>query len=533
MKKPLVTLLEVRQLHQAGRLEEAKLGYETLLSQDPKASEVLHLFGLLLVELDDLDSATDYLEQAIVADPENPTAKLHLANVLKAKGLFAQAAALLEKITLEHPRFAAGFNNLGVVYYGQAKLSLAIQAFQAAIAIQSNYVDAYYNLGLALQKSNKNEEAFNAYQALLELAPQHVGARFQRGCLFMLQSKYKEALADFSELEKAHPYHFETQVNLASCYLKLGLLNEAKSHYLKALDISPLDAQVLFNLGVINIQEGRLQEALGYYLQTVKIDPDSFDAHNNIGIAYLFKKDRVQALLHFQEAARIQPDNEAIRHTIRILKGENTLSASPPEYVRALFDSYADHYEPHLVEVLHYQVPALMHKAITEVRNVKNAEWDILDLGCGTGLSGQAFKELARSLVGVDLSEKMLAQAEQKHIYDALVAGDIHAYLTDKRDAYDLVVAADVLIYFGDLQPIFAGVRAALKPRGLFVFNLEISRDDAYTMTESGRFAHSEKYIHELAEANSWRILSQQVVSLRVQNGIEVPGYLLVLERSQ
>jgi hypothetical protein len=42
----------------------------------------------------------------------------------------------------------------------------------------------------------------------------------------------------------------------------------------------------------------------------------------------------------------------------------------------------------------------------------------MLDLGCGTGLGGAAFRAFVDRLVGVDLSPAMVAQASAKGLYD-------------------------------------------------------------------------------------------------------------------
>ena len=72
----------------------------------------------------------------------------------------------------------------------------------------------------------------------------------------------------------------------------------------------------------------------------------------------------------------------------------------------------------------------------------------MLDLGCGTGLLGQILEEKYgfENMVGLDLSEEMLAKAREKGIYKRLIC----SYVTNERVAdiqnaeYDGVLAAGV-----------------------------------------------------------------------------------------
>jgi predicted TPR repeat methyltransferase len=50
---------------------------------------------------------------------------------------------------------------------------------------------------------------------------------------------------------------------------------------------------------------------------------------------------------------------------------------------------------------------------------------DVLDAGCGTGLCGTIIAPFACRLVGVDLSEGMLAHAKDKNVYHRLVKAEL------------------------------------------------------------------------------------------------------------
>lgn len=424
---------------------------------------------------------------------------------------------------------AIEWNKRGIKHFSQEQWSEAVQAFHAAIDARPDFIDAYYNLGLALNKDGQMQQAVSAFQALLELAPKHVGGLFHLGCLRMQRQDYQGAVQLFLQLLVQQPEHVESLVNAGSCYLCLGLLNEASAYYLKALVFEPADTQILFNLGVISIQQGRVSEAIQYYLAALKVNPAFYDAHNNIAVAYLMIKDHAAARRHFCEVLKLQPHDEAVRHTIDILSGDKSPSQSPPAYIRALFDSYADHFDTHLKQALHYQVPR--HLLALVQSQTQQSRLTILDLGCGTGLTGELFKPCSNRLVGVDLSRKMLKQAREKQIYDELVLSEVSAYLADCTQRFDLIVSGDVLVYFGNLDSIFINARQVLLPQGLFAFNLEMGEAVDYQLTESGRFVHNDAYVRQVAQQHQWQLLKYEALPMRVQEDKTVRGHFYLFQR--
>lgn len=529
LDKPDMTA--IRALHQAGELDQAKSGYLSILRHKPHTVEALHWLGILCIQQDNFSDAVEYLQKAIKYDARNPTIHLHLANALKRQGLFSQAIRVLQNTIAHYPTYIAAFNNLGAVYYAQGNLDDAIHYYRQAISKQPDYVDAYYNLGLALAKKNLFADAIGTYQELLRYAPEHFAARFHLGCAFMQQNNIEDALAEFIIIEMAQPYHFETQSNLATCYLKQGGFNQAKLHYQHALALRPQDTQILFNLGYIHMQQGFLDTAIQYYQRAVAVDPDLFAAHNNLGVAFLAKQHSALAMQHFQEALRLQPHNEAVAYTVKMLAQNQQLLAAPPDYIQALFDAYADHYESHLRNALDYKLPEIMARTLAQFIT-SHKKLAILDLGCGTGLCGAPFKQHAKSLTGVDLSANMLAVAAQKNLYDALIKSDVTTFLSDKVAHYDLILAGDMVVYSGELDTLFKLISQALGPAGLFVFNAEIGRHSpAFKMNQSGRFSHHQDYLDGLAAKHHFSILSYQEIMTRRQNNAPVYGHLYVLQR--
>lgn len=524
-----LTFEEIYQLQKTGELEKAKYEYLSFLKQHPQHIEAMHMLAILYAEEGDLQSAVNLLKQAINIQPDNPQLQLHLSNILKNQGGVSEAEKTLLELIKKHPAFAAAYNNLGIIYHQQGNWDAAIDCYQQAIDLQNNFVDAYYNLGLAYNKLYKRMEAFHAYQAVLELSPDHVGAKFQIALILMANEQFQKAIDLLLPIASLFPFHFETQSNLGACYLRLGQLDKAKMHYLKALEITKSDLQVLFNLGVIHMQQADMLRAKEFYELALIEDADYVDAHNNLAIVYMAIKDRESALKHFCEVLRLQSDNPSVQHTIDILKQKTDVAASPPEYIQTLFDSYADHYDSHLLSSLNYQVPQLLYNIVAPYLPSKSIS--ILDLGAGTGLSGEIFKKHANQMVGVDLSEKMLAAASQKKIYTELRHEDILRYLENCHAQFDLVVAADVIVYFGDLTMLVKKVRNVLAPHGFFIFNTEINEKSDYSLTMTGRFTHKQSYIEKLAEENGLKLIVKTTAVIRKHQDDNVQGNLFVLQK--
>jgi len=99
-------------------------------------------------------------------------------------------------------------------------------------------------------------------------------------------------------------------------------------------------------------------------------------------------------------------------------------------YVRSLFEGFAKTFESSLVGKLNYETPTIIANFLRLLISSVTLHYDILDLGCDTGLAGKALIDLEKTLVGIDLSKEMLKIAEAKNIYNRLIQDEIHQILS-------------------------------------------------------------------------------------------------------
>jgi len=374
------------------------------------------------------------------------------------------------------------------------------------------------------------EKAKAGYLKLLD----HVDAPLLHYNLGLVHFEMKEATAALSCFARAHagnPHDQDTLFNLALSQKECGQFENACTSYLALLDLEPDSADARFNLaGCYRIMR-KNEDAIGHYLQVLERNPDHLPSISNLAYMYQLIGETDMAVHYYQKLLQLDPSRDGARYMLDALQGNS--SATPPDsYVQGLFDSYSDHYEQSLIGELNYNVPLLLREMLLRLEDRPQSFVDGIDLGCGTGLSGQAFADLVHNLDGIDLSPKMLALAEQKQIYNNLFVGNIISHLEQITKRYDFVLAADVFGYIGDLAPAMRLVSECTTSGGLFCLSIETNEEPtSFKLQPSGRFAHSPQYIAALADDYNWSVMTQQPVNLRRERNDWIKGMLWILRK--
>ncbi len=384
------------------------------------------------------------------------------------------------------------------------------------------------------------------------------------GTVLMDMKEYDRAEARFCKAVQAAPPYPPALYNLARLYHSTGRKAQAAEHYRKTVDADPSMAMAWNNLGLILQEDREPEEALLCFRKASELLPDAAEIWNNIGIALEDLEEFGQAREAFEQAVKkdpghisalynlaalelrlehhdiactllekvleLDPENESARYLLQVTGRLPAPEAAPVGYIQKVFDDCADKFEKTLVDKLSYRTPEALFNL---VKPSLAPGMDILDLGCGTGLGAEFYRPYARLLAGMDASGKMLEIAKNKGVYDRLFLADILAPWDMDGLSFDLIYSSDVFVYFGRLDTVLAHIKKHLHPGGMVAFSVEHAEQDNedWILGQSGRYAHTERYIDGQLEKSGFHILEKAFTVLRKEGKHDVRGMLITARK--
>ncbi len=487
-------------LHQQGPLAQAQDLYRQVLAFDPRQFDALHLLGVTLRQTGDVDGAMAMIGQAIALDA-------------------GQASAHC---------------NLGVALLDAGRAEDAVGSYDTAIALNPGYAMAYGNRGNALRKLGRPDDALLSYDKALLLAPASAEVLCNRAIVLHALGRHEEAMLSANRALESKPHYAEAHIVCGNILQALQRFEQAVDSYSVAIELlakggAVQRAEAYCNRGTALQRLRAFDEARRDYDRAVGLQEDYALAHYYRGNVLRAMNRLGEAAAAYETALQYGFDAVQIQFALASVGKGDAPASAPDGYVKELFNQYADHFDQHLQNVLDYRMPEYIGAALQLLGS--HTDLVTIDLGCGTGLCAAYLRPMSQRLIGVDLSDQMLAKAGQLGLYDELICADMVDFLRQRSEPCDLVVAADVFVYVGDLEPIFREVQCKLRDQGLFCFSVEVGEGKSFALQPSNRYAHSAAYIRQLANTNGFDLISLEIKNVRQENLIDLLALVVVLRR--
>lgn len=391
-------------------------------------------------------------------------------------------------------------------------------------------LNALYQEAILLHRQGQPEEAISHYTLIAGLVPEAAEVHYNLGLALYEIGDFSRAAAACRQAATLCPTDPDIFYNLGLACKKDNRFAEAQAAYLQALALAPTDPDIRYNLGCCLRDAGELEEARTVFAELAAMAPDHLPALNNLAYLHHLLGEYDEAREIYAQVLHLDPDHASARYMHAVLVGA-PVAVPPREYVRSLFDHYSATFEENLTRDLEYTLFLDMRVMYDALPLEKNRRDHGLDLGCGTGLAGEAFRSACRQLSGVDLSARMIERAAAKNVYDGLHVEEIIAFLHHAPARYDLFLATDVLIYLGDLQPLFAATARQATPDALFCLSTERTMAADWIIQTTGRYAHHPDYVRKTAGENGWVELCSAPADVRREGDGWIEGSLFVFAR--
>jgi len=387
---------------------------------------------------------------------------------------------------------------------------------------------------IGLQQAGRWQDAGRVYREVLRTNPRHFEALYSLGMVHLHLGELDAAQTFMGEALKVNPRFGEGWCSRGIVLMQMRRREEALTCFDSALTLLPYFADAHSSRATALLEMNRLEEALAAFDKALALNPNHAISWNNRGNTFVAMRRLEEAVESFDRALALKPDLQTAENNRSLALLElKRVSRIPAHAVRALFDDYASYYDQAMLGPLSYRAPAHLRVLFDRIQPGASAPKRILDFGCGTGLSGEAFKDLAEGarLVGIDLSSLMIEQARQRGIYSELITGDFESDAALENAAYDLVIAADAVIYHGNLVPALSAAARRLVPKGICLFTVEKMAGGNWEQTSANRFRHSEAYVRSAASEAGLDWVDLMEGELRTETMEPVAGLAVALKK--
>ena len=217
--------------------------------------------------------------------------------VLKAIEAFQQAIAIDSNYALAHCGMADAYFRLSNVHFPPREvLPKAKESALRAVEVDENLAEAHSSLGLIkVYYDHDWVGAESEFRKAIKLNPDLVSAHQRYGSLLTFVGRFEEALRHYEMALELDPFSLQVNMNLATTYYLRGEHDRAIKYLTRTSELEPNYMPVHFVMACTRIQQNRLAEAIEEFQFIYKLDEEAYLALGFMGYAHALAGERAEA----------------------------------------------------------------------------------------------------------------------------------------------------------------------------------------------------------------------------------------------
>jgi tetratricopeptide (TPR) repeat protein len=322
---PLSDLERARHFLKSNQYKEAMKCLDRIIeiNSNEITGEAYFLKGKCLEGLNKYDLAIQMYEKAIEKDHIGAhNLKANLLADLNESRLLYEKAFHLNKNPLKDEDFLCKGNSL----YGLEKYEDAIDCYEKAIELASNYSAAYFNRANSHKSLGQFQKAIQSYDKAIELNPNDEASFFNRAICLQKLGKYEEAITSYNRVLELNPKDISSLNNKGICLGNLGIHDTAIECYNKAIKLDACDEvnSTLFNNKGFSMHNlGKYLDAISSFDKAIQLNPNNCDALNNKANSLKKLKRYKEAIKCYNKCILMNPNDDLAKKNKQITLKES------------------------------------------------------------------------------------------------------------------------------------------------------------------------------------------------------------------
>ena len=221
------------------------------------------------------------------------------------KMLLIAIVLITTSVNLFSQTTAEEWKKLGNVELDSANYHKAIEYYQKAIEVDSNYFAAYYNLGLAFYNISDYDKAIEYFNKAITKNDTDADAFSALGSIYLEKQDYHKAIEYYQKAIEVDSNYFDAYYNLGSIFFFISDYDKAIEYFTKAITKDDTDASCFFALGNIYAEKQDYDKAIEMFKEGIKIEPNLPEKYYYLGFLYYEKGNFAYANMYFKKAAQL------------------------------------------------------------------------------------------------------------------------------------------------------------------------------------------------------------------------------------
>jgi predicted O-linked N-acetylglucosamine transferase (SPINDLY family) len=254
-----------------------------------------------------LGEAETLYREVLEGCPEHPDG-LHLLGLIALQvGQAAMALPLFDRAIAVRSEFAEAYVDRGNALHRLQQYQAAVESYDKAISVRPGFAEAYSDRGVALFQLGRYQEDLESCDRAIELNPNLAAAHGNRGAALLRVGQYEAALESCDRAICLNPTLVEAHCNRGSAMLQLEQYQAAIESCDQAIALNGDSADAHCNRGGALQGLGQYHAAVESYDKAIAVSPESANVWSNRGTALYWLKDYAGALESFNKAMLLNP----------------------------------------------------------------------------------------------------------------------------------------------------------------------------------------------------------------------------------